>query len=182
MFRVMDATCKFLGLGQGTDPLYICPSQFRSCLPSQFRSGPLPSIGHEPGQPVLKQAGRLRNGLSCKSGLNIYIMNHWIQNMSTTLLFFYSTDPSTQPKYTFGPASPTVAVQGSAFSKELWTNFYSPRYWMLPSFHLFKVFFLFLVVTDICKTTIPSILLSMYRSGLLIIGSHGGELQLSHQI
>ena len=88
MFRVMDATCKFLGLGQGTDPLYICPSlfgtrlpsRFRSHLPSRLRSRPLPFIGYKSGQPVSKQAGQLqnrpagqlRNRLSCKSGLNIY--------------------------------------------------------------------------------------------------------------
>ena len=90
VFRVMDATCrcKFLGLGQGTDPLYICPSQFRSRPPSwfrspspsqfrspppsQFRNGTFPFVGHKLGQPVPKQAGRLRNRLSFESGLNIY--------------------------------------------------------------------------------------------------------------
>ena len=36
MFRVMDdATCKFWGLGQGTDPLYICPNQFQRHLSAQ---------------------------------------------------------------------------------------------------------------------------------------------------
>ena len=52
------------------------PSPFQNHPPSPFRSGPLPFTGYESGQPVLKLASWLRNGLGCESGLNMYYYLH----------------------------------------------------------------------------------------------------------
>ena len=54
----------------------VHPASFKAVRPASFKAvqpAPLLFISHKLGQPVLKQAGQLRNGLSCKSGLNIHV-------------------------------------------------------------------------------------------------------------
>ena len=88
MFRVMDATCKFLGLGQGTDSvLHLSQPVSKPSAQPVLKPSAQPVLKPS-AQPVLKWAitfhqsrigpahfetdVRLRNGLSCESGLNVY--------------------------------------------------------------------------------------------------------------